>query len=187
MSRTVLTVCRGKVRTVPHDGGDLRTAIFKAPAAGPVRLTTLGLEGDAQADTRYHGGPEMALLAYSATHYPHWAAFLGRECEPGQFGENLTVSRLLEAETRVGDTFRCGTAVVAVTKPRSPCFKLGVRVGRPEIVDAYLDSGRWGIYLRVIEEGLVAAGDIWTPLDSDPKSPTVAEIVAEKIRRKRGG
>jgi hypothetical protein len=141
MSGTIVSVCRGKVKEVPHEGGMLRTAIFKAPAAGPVRVGTLGLEGDAQADTRYHGGPEMALLAYSATHYPRWAAFLGRDLEPGQFGENLTVSRLLEEEVRVGDTFRCGTAVVAAVKPRSPCFKLGVRVGNPAIVDAYLDSG----------------------------------------------
>jgi MOSC domain-containing protein YiiM len=186
MSGTIVSVCRGKVKEVPHEGGMLRTAIFKAPAAGPVRVGTLGLEGDAQADTRYHGGPEMALLAYSATHYPRWAAFLGRDLEPGQFGENLTVSRLLEEEVRVGDTFRCGTAVVAAVKPRSPCFKLGVRVGNPAIVDAYLDSGAWGVYLRVVAEGAVAAGDRWEALDSDPKAPTIASIVAEKIRRKRG-
>lgn len=186
MTGSVISVCRGRVKEVPHEGGLLRTAIFKDPVEGPVRVTALGLEGDAQADRRYHGGPEMALLAYSATHYPHWAAFLGRHLERGQFGENLTISRLLEEETRVGDSFRCGTAVVAVTKPRSPCFKIAVRVGHPGIVDAYLDSGRWGIYLRVVEEGVVAAGDAWMPLDSDPKAPTVAEVIAEKIRRRRG-
>ena len=186
MPGTVVSVCRGRVKEVPHDGGLLRTAIFKDPVEGPVRVTTLGLEGDAQADRRYHGGPEMALLAYSATHYPHWAAWLGREPEKGQFGENLTISRLVEEETRVGDTFRCGTAVVAVTKPRSPCFKIGVRVGKPEAVDAYLESGRWGIYLRVVEEGVVAAGDAWIPLDSDPKAVTIAEVITERIGRNRG-
>lgn len=185
MTGTVISVCRGRVKEVPHEGGVTRTAIFKDPVEGGVRVTRLGLEGDAQADTRHHGGPEMALLAYSATHYPHWAAFLGRDLERGQFGENLTISRLLEAEVRVGDTFRCGSAVVAATKPRSPCFKVGIRVGNPALVDAYLDSGRWGIYLRVVEEGVVAAGDAWTPLESDPEAPTIAEIVAEKIRRKR--
>lgn len=182
----VLSVCRGPVKEVPHEGGILRTAIFKDPVEGPVRVGPLGLEGDAQADTRFHGGPKMALLAYSGTHYPRWAAFLGRALDRGQFGENLTVSRLPEEEVRVGDTFRCGTAVVAATKPRSPCFKVGVRVGNPALVDAYLDSGAWGIYLRVVEEGVVAPGDAWVALDSDPAAPTIAEIVAEKIRRKRG-
>lgn len=186
MAGTVISVCRGRVREVPHEGGLLRTAIFKDPVEGPVPVGTLGLEGDSQADARHHGGPERALLAYSATHYPHWAAFLGRDLERGQFGENLTISRLVEEETRVGDTFRCGTAVVAVTRPRSPCFKLGVRVGNPALVDAYLDSGRWGIYLRVVAQGVVAAGDAWVPLDSDPRAATIAEIIAERIRRKRG-
>jgi MOSC domain-containing protein YiiM len=184
---TVLTVCRGRVKGVPHEGGTLRTAIFKSPVEGPVRVTRLGLDGDAQADARHHGGPEMALLAYSATHYPHWRAFLGRDLERGQFGENLTVSRLEEREVRIGDLFRCGTAIVGVSKPRSPCFKVGVRVGNPALVDAYLDSGRWGIYLRVVEEGVVAAGDVFVPVGSDPEAPTVAEVIAEKIRRKRGG
>ena len=186
MGETVVSVCRGTPRDVPHEGGFLRTAIFKAPAAGPVRVGRLGLEGDSQADARHHGGPDRALLVTSATHYPRWAAFLGRDLEPGQFGENLTVSRAEEGEVRVGDTFRCGAAVVQVVKPRGPCFKIGVRVGNPAIVDAYLASGRWGFYLRVLEEGLVAAGDPWTPLDSDPAAPLLSEVIAERMRAKRG-
>jgi len=118
---TVLTVCRGRVKGVPHEGGILRTAIFKSPVEGPVRVTRLGLEGDAQADTRHHGGPEMALLAYSATHYPHWKAFLGRDLERGQFGENLTVSRL-EKVKRIDlaiEATRSALAVVGLAPART--------------------------------------------------------------------
>ncbi|MCK6480137.1 MAG: MOSC domain-containing protein [Planctomycetaceae bacterium] len=183
----VLSVCRGLPAEHLHpDGTRVRTAIFKAPVAGPVAVRRLGLEGDGQADRRHHGGEEKALYAISATHYPHFARLLGRELERGQFGENLTLSVAEEEGIRRGDRFRCGTALVEVTTPRVPCRMVDLRVG-PGFLGPFLDSGRWGFYLRVVEEGVVAEGDPWNPVEANPSGPTLAESIAETVRRKRGG
>jgi MOSC domain-containing protein YiiM len=183
MEGRIVSVCAGRVRSVSHEGKRIRTGIFKAPLAGPVRVTRVGLEGDGQADARYHGGPEMALYALPAVHYAHFRPRLGRDLEPGQFGENLTVDGPAEDAVRVGDEFLCGTARVQVVKPRGPCFKLGIRVGDDAFVPIFEASGRWGFYLRVLEEGVVAPGDPWRLLRSDPAARTVAEVIAEKRRR----
>jgi MOSC domain-containing protein YiiM len=186
MSHRVVSVCAGKVRSVAHAGRKVRTGIFKAPLAGPVRVTRLGLEGDGQADRRFHGGPDMALYAFPAAHYPRFRAELGRDLEPGQFGENLTVEGPAEDAVRVGDEFLCGTARVQVVKPRGPCFKLGIRVGDDAFLPRFHDAGLWGYYLRVLEEGSVAAGDPWRLLRTDPAARTVADVIAEKLRKAAG-
>jgi MOSC domain-containing protein YiiM len=178
----VVVVCRGPIREVAHEGRTVRTGIFRSPVEGPVRVTRAGLEGDETADLRYHGGPDRALLACSATHYGTWRTLTARPLAPGGVGENLALSRADEAAIRIGDTFRCGTALVQVTKPRGPCWKIGMRVGDPAFADALRATGLWGFYLRVLEEGLVAAGDPWTPVASDPAAPTVAALIAEKLR-----
>lgn len=183
----VLTVCRGLPLEHAHaDGSRVRTAIFKAPVEGPVPVRTLGLEGDGQADRRFHGGPDKAVYALSGTHYPRFAALLGREMEPGQFGENLTLSSAEEAEVRQGDRFRCGTALLEVTTPRGPCRNVDLRLG-PGFLQPFFDSGLWGFYLRVLEEGVVAAGDPWILERGNPAGPTVAALIAEKIARRRSG
>jgi MOSC domain-containing protein YiiM len=166
--------------TLSLRGRRVRTGIFKEPAAGRLRLGRLGLEGDFQADKRYHGGPEQALYAYAAEHAAHWSGafeFPGG-LPPGWFGENLTTEGMREETTAVGDVYRIGSALVSVTKPRSPCFKLGLRAGKPSFVRAFLESGRIGFYLRVREEGGVEAGDA-IELVERPASPL---LVSELIR-----
>ena len=157
----VISVNVGQPREVPWRGKSVRTSIFKEPVAGRVTVRRLNLEGDAQADLRVHGGRDKAVYAYPVEHYAHWQAWLGRE-EPlpfGQFGENLTVEGLLESEVAIGDRLRAGSALLEVSQPRTPCFKFGIRMGTGRIQKPFLRSGRVGFYLRVLEEGGVAAGD----------------------------
>jgi len=148
------------LRQVEHRGKTVGTGIFKEPVTGPVKATRLTLEGDRQVDLRYHGGEHKAIYAYPHEHYATWAEELGRDdLTFGQFGENFTTEGLLETNVHIGDRFRVGEALVEVTQPRVPCFKLGIKMGDPHFVRIFLESERCGFYLRVLEEGAVEAGD----------------------------
>lgn len=147
-------------RDVIWKGRTVTTGIFKEPVAGPVRLRKLNLEGDRQADLSVHGGPEKAVYAYPAEHYAYWRSELARTELPwGMFGENFTTDGMLESETNIGDTFRIGAALVMVTQPRMPCYKLGLKFERDDILKRFLNSLKSGLYFSVLEEGEVAAGD----------------------------
>lgn len=136
------------------------TGIFKDPVEGRVMLRTLNLDGDRQADLTVHGGPEKAVYAYPSEHYLFWKQELpGMELPWGMFGENFTTEGLFETETHVGDTFRIGSAELMVTQPRMPCYKLGIRFGRADIIKRFLWSERSGFYFSVLKEGEVGAGD----------------------------
>ena len=179
MPGRLLSVNVARPGTLRLRGRDVPTGIFKRPVDGRVRIGRLGLDADFQVDLSVHGGPGMAIYLYPAEHYDYWRKVLGREdLSHGFFGENFTAEGVTEDEVRVGDVFRAGTAVVQVTKPRSPCFKLGARVGTPRFVRTFLESGRLGYYLRVLEEGEAGAGDSLELLDTDPDLPTLAEVIA---------
>lgn len=157
--------------------GVVMSGIVKRPADGPVRVGRTNLDGDGQADLSVHGGVDMAVYAYPGEHYATWASELGRDdLTPGFFGENLTLEGLTEDDVRIGDRFRVGTAVLEVSQPRLPCFKLAARSGEPAIAKPMLRSGRTGWYMRVVEEGVVAAGDAITRLERAEPSMTVHEI-----------
>lgn len=155
------------------------TAIYKEPVRGPIWLGREGLTGDSQVNRKYHGGPERALLVYAASHYPAWRAELDRpELAFGAFGENLTVEGLpLEDEIAVGDRLRAGAAELVVTQPRVPCYKLGLRFGRDDMVKRFLDAARPGYYLAVAVEGDVAAGDTVEIVAQHPARVPVAEVI----------
>lgn len=145
----------------PARRGSLRTAFGKDAVAGRVSVLRESLEGDAQADRRHHGGPEMAVLACGADHYPLWRAEL---CWPelplGAFGENLSVEAAREDTVCIGDIWRVGTAVLQVASPRKPCRKIAAFWGREDLLARVLESGRCGWYLRVLERGHLEAGDV---------------------------
>lgn len=156
--------------------GEVLSGIRKLPVGGRVAVGRLGLAGDGQANPEVHGGLEKAVYVYSHDHYAPWVRELGRDdVTPGFFGENLTVEGLTETAVRIGDIYRFGTTVVQVTQPRSPCFKLVARVGRPDFQKTFLASGRVGFYCRVLEEGEVAAGDRVERISSPPDALTVLE------------
>ncbi|HWH14634.1 MAG TPA: MOSC domain-containing protein [Miltoncostaeaceae bacterium] len=175
MIEQVLSVNVGGVRTIPNGTRTTRTGIFKEPADGRVPLGREGFTGDRQADRRVHGGPEMAAYLYSADDYRWWEDELGRPLPPGTFGENLTVTGLRDGEVHIGDRFRLGTALVEVTAPREPCFKLGLRMEDPRFVVRFRKAGRTGFYVRVLEEGDVGAGDPIERVERDAQGFTVLD------------
>ncbi len=185
-SPRVMSVSVAPARTVPWVGQSVRTGIFKVPTSSRVRVHRLGLEGDEQADLEVHGGPLKAVYAYPSEHYAFWRGQLpGVDLPWGAFGENLTTTGLSEDGVRVGDRFRIGSAVLAATKPRFPCYKLGVKFGRPDIVDRFLASGRTGFYFQVLEEGELGIGDAIESLGTNPEGVRISELVAERQARER--
>ena len=136
------------------------SGIYKSPVLGRISLSMVNLAGDGQADLAVHGGPDKAVCVYAADHYPLWREELGvPECGPGWFGENFSIEGQTETQAALGDTFKIGTAVVQISQPRAPCWKLGRRWDRLEMPKLVLQSGRTGWYLRVLETGDVECGD----------------------------
>ncbi|HET7039113.1 MAG TPA: MOSC domain-containing protein [Gemmatimonadales bacterium] len=182
----VVSVNVAQPRLVEWKGDLVETGIFKRPVAGPIRVRRDNLEGDRQADLTVHGGVDKAVYAYPAEHYPSWRAELGRDdLGWGMFGENLTTEGLLEADVRIGDGFAIGTAELEVSQPRLPCFKLGIKFGRPDMLRKFLRSGRLGFYFRVRREGVLEAGDaIARAARADADAPTIAELAQLEAGRR---
>ncbi len=173
----LLSVNVSEPRAVVHNGQVIQTSIFKEPVSGRVMMREMNIDGDAQADLRNHGGIHKAAYAYPIENYEFWKQELKRDdFTYGQFGENLTVEGMTEDNAHVGDVFRIGGAVVQVTQPRNPCYKLGIKMGSAEFVRTFLQSCRLGIYLRVLEEGEIGAGDAIERIHEDPERMTVREI-----------
>ncbi|GAB4579942.1 MAG: MOSC domain-containing protein [Anaerolineales bacterium] len=165
-------------KTIQHNGEFITTGIFKTPITGQVPLHWLGLKGDGQGDLTVHGGVDKAVYLYPSEHYPYWQDTLNRnDLTPGQFGENFTVQGLLETEVHVGDVFRVGSAVIQITQPRYPCYKLGIKMGRKDILKLFWRSEFSGFYARVLEEGNVSAGDEIERLEHFTEAPTIQAVV----------
>jgi len=167
----------GLPRLVLRNGEPVSTGIFKTAVEGRIKLGTLNLAGDRQADLSVHGGPSKAVYGYPSEHYEYWKSELpGLELPWGMFGENFTTEGLFEAELSIGDKFRIGTAQIMVTQPRMPCYKLGLRFGRPDILRKFLQSERSGFYFAVLQEGEVAAGDQFELVEKNSHGVTVSDI-----------
>lgn len=174
----VVSVNVGLPREVIWKGRPVTTGIFKEAVADRIAVRRLNLEGDGQADLTVHGGAAKALYAYAAEYYPFWREqFPEMELPWGMFGENLTVAGLLDETVHIGDCFQVGTAQLVVTQPRRPCYKLGLKFGRDDILKRFLRSGLSGFYCAVHKEGDVAAGDPITLLHRDEHQVKVAEIM----------
>ena len=174
----LLSLNVGVPRQVTFQGQLVNTAIFKEPIQGRIRLQKLNLEGDKQADLTVHGGEDKAVYAYPAEHYGFWSKELqGMSLPWGMFGENFTTQGMLEEMVNIGDQFQIGTTKLVATQPRMPCYKLGVKFGRMDIIKRFLASGLTGIYFKVIHEGEVGAGDEIEPISRDENNVTVRDIV----------
>ena len=173
----IISVNVGLPRLVLRDGEPVSTGIFKEPVTHRVMMRTLNLDGDRQSDLSVHGGPEKAVYVYPSEHYEFWKHELPDMDLPwGVFGENFTTTGLLETEVNVGDKFRIGMAEVMVTQPRMPCYKLGIRFGRADIIKRFLVSERTGFYLSVLKEGEVGAGDEIEPIERNGAGVKVVEV-----------
>lgn len=174
----LLSINIGKIREIDYQDRRVTTGIYKEPIQGSVQLSVLGVEGDVQVDRENHGGPDKAVYAYTIENYQHWQQDLNRApFSYGQFGENCTVTGLMDDIVHIGDIFRIGTATLQVTQPRVPCFKLGVKMGEKGFVGKFRCSGRVGFYLRVLEEGTLEAGTSITRWIEDPARLTVCEAM----------
>jgi MOSC domain-containing protein YiiM len=174
----IISIQVGLPRDVKWRGKSVTTGIFKEPINGSVMVRTLNLDGDAQADLTVHGGPDKAVYGYPVEHYEYWRSELpDRELPYGMFGENLTTEGLLENEIHLGDRFRIGGAELVVTQPRLPCYKLGVKFGRDDILKRFLVSRRSGFYFAVLREGEIQAGDEIEPLSRDANEVSVEDLV----------
>ena len=174
----LVSVNVGLPREMEWRGRTIRTSIFKTPTDRRVRVTTVNLEGDRQSDLSVHGGVDKAVYAYPSEHYAYWRGELpGMDLPWGIFGENFTTEGLLEESVRIGERLRVGSAEFVITQLRMPCFKLGIRFDRPDIVRRFLQSRRTGFYLAVLREGEVAAGDSIQFTAQERGGLTVADIV----------
>lgn len=179
----IVSVNVGLPREVTWKGRTVLTGIFKEPVEGRVRLRSLNLDGDRQADLTVHGGADKAVYAYSIGHYDYWRRELPDiNLSWGMFGENLTTEGLSEDVVNIGDRFRIGTAEVIVTQPRLPCYKLGIKFGRADMVKRFLASRLTGIYFSVVQEGEVGTGDTVELLSQDENHVTVADIIRLYVR-----
>jgi len=182
----LISVNVGRPQPVPYQDGVVSTGIYKEPVTGPVWVRRLNLDGDGQADLKVHGGEHKAVYAYPLEHYAFWSRELGRDdLGYGQFGENLTVEGLLEEQMNIGDVYRIGKALLQVSQPRSPCFKLGLRMGDEGFVARFSAENRTGFYLRVIEEGRITAGDAIERVEQAKDSISVRD--AFRLRHGAGG
>ncbi len=180
----LVSVNVGLPREVVSKGKKVKTGIFKEPVAGRIRLRTLNLDGDRQADLSVHGGPSKAVYVYPSEHYGYWRQELpGMDLPWGMFGENFTTEGLREDQVNIGDRFRIGSAEVMATEPRLPCYKLGVKFGREDIVKRFLQSGRTGFYVAVVQEGEVGAGDGIERIGRDGNNITVPDITRLYVNR----
>ncbi|HXX71499.1 MAG TPA: MOSC domain-containing protein [Candidatus Acidoferrum sp.] len=173
----ILSLNVGLPRRVLFHDREVMTAIFKSPVDGPLMLYRLNLNGDRQADLEVHGGTNKAVYAYASEHYAYWRQQLPEvDFAWGHFGENMTTEGLREEDALIGDVYRIGQAVVKVTQPRMPCYKLGIRFGRDDMVKRFLASGRSGVYFSVVEQGLVNCGDAIEKIGTQPNSISIQDV-----------
>lgn len=172
----ILTVSVGRPAAVEFGGRSFDTSIFKRPIGGATTMRERNIDGDRQADLSVHGGRDKAVYVYSQDYYPEWAAELGRDLEPAQFGENLTVSGGTDDVVVLGSRYALGDAVVEVTQPRVPCFKLGARLGDATFPHRFWQAGRLGFYLRVEREGTIEPGMALRLLEAPAHGITVRDL-----------
>ena len=173
----LLSVNVGLPREIEWRGRSVTTSIWKAPANGRVLVRALNVAGDQQSDLTVHGGPDKAVYIYPSEHYAFWRKeFPDMELPWGAFGENFTTEGLLESEVMIGDRIQIGSAHFQVRQPRMPCYKLGIRFGRDDMIKRFLQSGRTGFYLAVLREGEVGAGDLIAFTERHDGGLSVADV-----------
>ncbi|KXH87524.1 MOSC domain-containing protein [Sporosarcina sp. HYO08] len=171
----ILSLNIGKPRNLQFGKREVTTGIHKTPVSSPVFLSTLNFTGDGQGDLVHHGGVEKAVCVYPSEHYPYWEKTLGKPLDAGAFGENLTLQGLTEDEVHIGDSFKIGEAVVQVSQPRQPCYKLSLVHERKDMSLLVQHTGYTGFYFRVLKEGMVSPTDVLVRISQPALTITVTE------------
>ena len=175
----LISLNTGGPREIQAGGETVRTSIWKSPREGRLHVATTNIDGDEQSDLSVHGGTYKAVYCYPSEHYAYWREQLpGMDLPWGVFGENLTTEGLLEADVCIGDRLQVGSVEFQVTQPRQPCFKLGIRFGREDILKRFIAAGHPGFYVRVLREGDIAKGDSITVVERAANSMSVSDIFA---------
>ncbi|MUG73445.1 MOSC domain-containing protein [Paenibacillus validus] len=169
----IVSVNVGRPAPLAYQNKIVPSGIGKTPVSVPLQLSLLNLDGDEQADLVHHGGRDKAVCVYCVEHYPYWESLTGTTLSFGAFGENVTVDGLTELEAYIGDTFQWGDAIVQISQPRQPCFKLAAKHGWPELPKQVEKTGYTGYYFRVLEEGRVSADSSLQLLERDPQAVTI--------------
>lgn len=177
-SGTVVSVNVGRPKDVRIGSRTRTTGIFKEPQQGRVRIAGVTVGDDVQVDKKHHGGVYQAVYAYASEDYRWWSEELGRELDPGTFGENLTTEGIDVTNAAIGERWRAGTALLEVTDPRIPCSTLRARMGIPGFVKRFAAARRFGAYLMIVEEGEVGAGDRLEIVDRPDHGVTIAALGA---------
>lgn len=173
----VLSTNIGNLTKINWNGKELHTGIFKHPTSSPLVLETEKVVNDTIADRKVHGGVYKACYLFSAKHYPYWKnRYPNLDWNWGMFGENLSVSGMDETEIRIGDIYKIGTALVQISQPREPCFKLGIRFGSQLILKEFIEYGFPGTYVKILEEGQVSSGDKVTLIEPSDNLLTVHQF-----------
>ena len=170
----LLSLNIGLPKEVTYGGKVIHTGINKKQVKEAVFLSFVKFNGDGQADLVHHGGVDKAVCVYTGDHYPYWEKELNQDLVYGAFGENITVSGMREEDVCIGDMFELGQAIVQVTQPRQPCFKLAKKYNIPKLPLYFQETGYTGFYFRVLKEGWVSSVDTLKRLQSDPKGVSVA-------------
>ena len=177
----VLAVNVGAVRTVDWHGIEVATGIWKAPVAGRIGVRGVNLEGDDQADRSVHGGADKAVYAYASEDYEWWSTTRTDCLELATFGENLSTAGIDLNACRIGDRWQVGSALLEVAQPRTPCHKLGIRMGDDRFPTRFAEAGRPGVYLRIIVPGDVGAGDLISVEVATPPAVRIGSLVGEEV------
>jgi MOSC domain-containing protein YiiM len=173
----IVSVNVGVPREFDYNDRLARSAIWKSPVPGRIRAAGVNLAGDEQADRRAHGGPDKALYAYAVEDARWWERELGRALAHGEFGENLTTEGVAVNDALVGERWNVGTAVLEVSEPRVPCWRLGVRMDDPKFPRRFTEALRPGAYLRIVKEGDVGAGDDIAVVERPDHDVTVRDVL----------
>jgi MOSC domain-containing protein YiiM len=174
----LLSLNVGQPKTVIWKGKEIETGIFKYPVEGKKAVSLLNIEGDKQVDLRYHGGRDKAIYAYDNAYYEAWKKHIDRtKWSFGLFGENLSTEGLEEKNVQIGDIYQIGSVLIQATQPRIPCFKLNVCFERADMTALFYDFKRYGIYFRVLKEGILQAGDAIELIEKGAYSVSIAQIV----------
>lgn len=177
----------GQPRKVMWRGKSVTTGIYKVPVA-TIIVKKYFVEGDNVSDLKVHGGESKAVYGYPSEHYVFWRSeYPAMEMRWGMFGENITTEGLFENEMKIGSLYRIGTALLQVTEPRMPCYKLGIKFGTPDIVARFLKSRKSGFYFTVIEEGMIKPGDRIILEQAGDAEETILDVVNKTARKKREG